>query len=226
MPQGGFLEQKPRSPTGLVIVVAMHAVAITALALSKMDIPIIDRAGPLEVRNIPIPDEPPPIPPEPRPQPKAEPQAKSVVTQPQRVVEVPVEPRSDFSTSDRPVDLSWTPARPGPVDTLPADPPKPTPIPVPDPVRTEAVMLTGSELLPPYPPSEERAEREGSVVVRVLIGPDGRVRAVEKVRSASEAFWRATERHALRNWRFKPATLDGRPVESRKTINVKFELQG
>lgn len=225
MSEGGFLDQKPRSPTGLVIVVAMHAVVITALAVSKLDVPIIDRAGPLEVRNILIPPDPEPIPPEPKPQPNAEPQQRSVVTRPDRVVDVPVPPRPDFSTSKEPVDLSWRPVRPGPVDVLP-QPSEPKPMPTPEPVRTAAVMLPSSELLPPYPAAEERAEREGSVTVRLLIGADGRVKTVEKVSAANEAFWRATGRHALRNWRFKPATEDGRPVESRKTLTVKFELQG
>jgi periplasmic protein TonB len=225
MPEGGFLEQKPRSPTGLVIVVAMHAAVITALALSKMDIEVIGLRGPLQVRNIPIEPDPEPIPPEPKPQPKAEPQARSVVTQPKRVVDTPVQPRADFSTSTEPVDLGYKPVRPGPVDVEPA-PPKPMPTPAAEPVRTAAVMLGSSELLPPYPAAEERAEREGTVTVRLLVGPDGRVKSVEKVSAASEAFWRATERHALRNWRFKPATVDGKPVESWKTLTVKFELQG
>jgi protein TonB len=87
-------------------------------------------------------------------------------------------------------------------------------------------MKAGIELLPPYPAAEERAEREGTVVVRLVIGADGRVEAVEKISAASEAFWRATERHALRAWRFSPATVDGRPVESTQTMTVKFELRG
>ena len=36
MPQGGFLEQKPRSPTGLAIVIVGHVAVLSALALSKM----------------------------------------------------------------------------------------------------------------------------------------------------------------------------------------------
>ncbi len=64
----------------------------------------------------------------------------------------------------------------------------------------------------------------GSVTVVVTIGTDGRVKNVEKVRAASEAFYRATEQQALRHWRFKPATVDGKPVESRKTMTVHFRL--
>ena len=88
----------------------------------------------------------------------------------------------------------------------------------------EARLDPRSELLPPYPAEEERAEREGMVTIKVFIGTDGRVKRAEKVSAASDAFWRETHRHALRNWRFKPATLDGKPVESVKTMTVRFVL--
>jgi protein TonB len=81
-----------------------------------------------------------------------------------------------------------------------------------------------SELQPPYPASEQRAGSEGTVVVLLTIGADGRVKAVRRISAASEAFWRATERHALRHWRFKPATVDGVPVESTQRLTVHFRL--
>ena len=60
--------------------------------------------------------------------------------------------------------------------------------------------------------------------IRVTIGADGRVKSAERVSATSDAFWRATERHALARWRFRPATLDGRPIESRKVITVDFRI--
>ncbi len=91
-------------------------------------------------------------------------------------------------------------------------------------MRTEAQIDGRSRLQPAYPPAEERAAVEGSVTVIVTIGTDGRVKDVEKVRAASDAFYRATEQQALRHWRFKPAMVDGKPVESRKTMTVHFRL--
>jgi periplasmic protein TonB len=222
---GGFLEQKPRSPTGLVIVVAMHAAVITALALSKMDVPMPVDFGPLITRNIPIPPEPDPIPPEPKPQPKAEPQARSEIMVPPREVDTPVREPTTFTTTREPARTDWPSLPPGPANVESTPQPKETPL-ARDPVRTDATMLASVELLPPYPAAEERAEREGGVTVRLLVGADGRVKKVERVSAASEAFWRATERHALRAWRFKPATVDGKPVESWKTVSVRFVLQG
>jgi protein TonB len=61
-------------------------------------------------------------------------------------------------------------------------------------------------------------------VIRVTVGPDGRVKSAEKVRATTDAFYEATERHARARWRFRPATVDGRPVEARKTLTVEFRL--
>lgn len=99
------------------------------------------------------------------------------------------------------------------------------------PVKPAPVML-GAELdsrfagtfQPEYPAGERRAEHQGRVVVRVLIGVDGRVKQVEKVSAASDAFFEATERRALQKWRFKPASRDGVPIETWKNVGVSFVL--
>ena len=78
---------------------------------------------------------------------------------------------------------------------------------------------------PEYPSSELRAQRDGQVRVRILIGADGRVKAVEQVSATSTAFFEVTKRQALGKWRFKPASRGGVPEESWKVMNVRFELE-
>lgn len=215
MSETGFLAQKPRSPAGLVIVIALHGVALTALALSKMP---VERYVPeaLKIRHIPNPEPPPPNPEPPPEAPKARESIETVKPF------VPVPPQaSDYVVIDLP---TLPPAQFGtPSGTGTGPIPQPRPLP-PDPVRVEARMSSASVLQPPYPASEQRLDREGSVTIRLVIGADGRVKAAEKVRATSDAFYRATERHALRHWRFHPATLDGRPVESSRTVTVDFVL--
>ena len=80
-------------------------------------------------------------------------------------------------------------------------------------------------LQPPYPASEIRGGNSGRVVIRVLIGADGRVKQVERIAAASDAFFAAAEKQALTKWRFKPATSDGTPIEQWKTMSLRFELQ-
>jgi len=81
-----------------------------------------------------------------------------------------------------------------------------------------------NEFQPDYPAAERRANREGRVVVRVLVGANGRVSRVEQVSTTSDAFFAATERRALSRWRFRPATSDGGAVEAWQTITVTFRL--
>ena len=77
---------------------------------------------------------------------------------------------------------------------------------------------------PPYPPAEIRRGTEGNVTARVLIGPDGRVKAIDIVKSPSDGLSEATRKQALTRWRFKPATRDGVPVEGWKTMTLRFQI--
>ncbi|NIJ65761.1 protein TonB [Sphingomonas leidyi] len=101
------------------------------------------------------------------------------------------------------------------------DPPKPAPALVGarrDPRYADAFQ-------PNYPASELRAQRDGRVSVRVLVGPDGRVKAVEQVSATSAAFFEATKQQALSKWRFKPATRGGVAEESWMTLSVTFQIK-
>lgn len=219
MSEGGFLQQKPKSPTSLVVVIVLHAVVLGALAMSKMDVPVMKVFDPLKIKDVPVDPAPPPV--EKQVEPEKKPAETPRVTYTPPRVKTPV-------TSNQPVPAIPT-VDPPVFDKVdagePAVVPQPKILPPPTPVRVEAQIDARSQLQPPYPASEERAEVEGSVTVRLVIGADGRVKSVEKVRSASDSFFRSTERHALKHWRFKPATLDGRPVESTKTMTVHFRLQ-
>ncbi|MEO0499188.1 MAG: energy transducer TonB [Pseudomonadota bacterium] len=108
------------------------------------------------------------------------------------------------------------------------------------PLRTDSPVLTSDPVIvgatldrrfqnrfqPPYPPSSQRREEEGVVGVAVTIGTDGRVTAANIARSSGfERLDTAAIRQALRHWRFVPATRDGTPIESERTISVRFELR-
>ncbi len=99
------------------------------------------------------------------------------------------------------------------------------------PVRIEPVFKNAAihpkyrdVLQPDYPPGLIRQEIEGIVTLRVLIGTDGRVKAVEPVRFDDEGFLEVTRAQALRKWRFLPATRDGVPVESWREMTVRFQI--
>lgn len=111
------------------------------------------------------------------------------------------------------------PADTGPVTVL--DPPKPiAPLigPTTDPRYAQ-------DFQPEYPSQEIRAQRDGLVTLRVLIGTDGRVKAVEPVSATSDAFFAVTKRQALGKWRFRAATRGGVAEESWKTMTVRFRIE-
>lgn len=219
MPEGAFFEQKRLSPTSLTIVIALHGAALTALMMSKTEF-VTELVKPTKVTLIKAQQDPPP---EPEILPQTPPPAETVTWVPP-VVQRPVEKPIEVTLRDLPEVPTVTLVAPPPF--RPADPPALPKVEPRAPIRTAAVMRSDAELQPAYPASEQRAGAEGMVTVRVLIGTDGRVKAVERVRAASEDFYRATERQALRHWRFKPATVDGKPVETRQTVTVHFELMG
>jgi protein TonB len=193
----------------------MHAAALGALAVMKGPeiVKTVTRTITYDVAIPPDPAVEPPPPRERRPR-----QERSVLdstpTPVQRPTRGPVV--IDVAPPPQPFDLAGG-------ETIP--PPRIAP--PPPPVRTEPEFdpRYAGDLQPPYPPAEERAQREGSVRVRLTIGADGRVRAVQRLAASSEAFWIATERHAKSRWRFRPATLDGRPVESSKVMTVFFRIE-
>jgi len=160
---------------------------------------------------------------EPPPPPEAQPETPRtqdpVIARVDPIVTPPL-PQPDFvNTAEKPVIVPPLPPLPQPE----ANPPTATP----EPVTVDASFdrRFADALQPPYPPAMQRIGTEGRAVVRVLIGVDGRVKAVEPVEATDAAFHEATERQALRRWRFKPATRDGQPVESWKTMAVRFVIE-
>ncbi len=99
-----------------------------------------------------------------------------------------------------------------------------------NPVREPVVTEVGidpramSAFQPDYPGTMIRQGVEGAVTVRVSVGADGRVTGIERLSATDEAFWIATQRHAMRKWRFRPATRDGVPVPATKVLTVHFRL--
>jgi periplasmic protein TonB len=212
MPEAGFFEQKSGSPTGFTLVVVAHVAALGALALAKGPEFIRPLAPPLVITPIPLPDDPPPVD---RIEPRR-PEQPSRVTVPPTPTPTPV--TSTFPTTpQQPFPTAFDSRPPGTQDIRIAR------VELPPPVRREAEMLS-RDLQPPYPSAEQRMQRDGIVRIRVTIGADGRVTAAERVSATSDAFWRATERQALSRWRFRPATVDGRPVETTRVITVTFRI--
>lgn len=176
---------------------------------------------PIVITEIPI-DKP--VEPEPKPEDPSPPVASPPIYRP--VPPVPLPPTGP--------DIGTTTTDPGPT---PMDPPGPAgpvsgsggtgTVVEPRPPVMVAPSLDpryADALQPPYPPAEIRRGTEGLVTARVLIGADGRVKAIDIVKSPSDGLSEATRKQALARWRFKPATRDGVPVEGWKTMTLRFQI--
>lgn len=77
---------------------------------------------------------------------------------------------------------------------------------------------------PIYPEIARQLKLEGWVYVRVIVGPDGRVKHAEILKSAHEVFNQPIL-EAVRKWRFKPGKQLGQPVTVRVVIPYHFILE-
>lgn len=212
--RGSYNPGARHRPVAAALAFGLPAALVVAVALSPMvttKAPVLD---PTEVIQIELQKPPPPPPPiDSQLPPPATPltATKPLFTPP----------------LDTPFELPPTPLDPPPIRfTQPADP-GPPPAQLAEPKLVLAVVdpRYAGLFQPDYPAFEQRNDMEGVVKVRVLIGTDGRVKAVEQVSSASPGFFAETRQRALAKWRFKPATRDGVPYESWQVMTVRFEMK-
>lgn len=203
-----------RHPVAALLAVGLPAALVVAVALSPMIVVPPPITKPITGTLIELPKPPPP--PEPvedaKPTPKT---ASATETVEPRVATVPF---ADDRVVVGPVIVDARPIDPGP-PAIPADPPAPKL------VLAELDSRFAGAFQPDYPAREQRRGVEGVAKVRVLIGTDGRVKAVELVSADSPGFFEETKRRALAKWRFKPATRGGVAEESWKVMTVRFEIR-
>lgn len=83
-----------------------------------------------------------------------------------------------------------------------------------------AENLLDHRIEPDYPESARRAHIQGSVVLETLIGANGRVQQVSPVSGNPQLADAAIA--AVRQWRYKPFTVDGKKVPIRTQVIVTF----
>jgi TonB family protein len=74
---------------------------------------------------------------------------------------------------------------------------------------------------PVYPPAARMEHIQGTVRLQVLIDKEGKVAELEPVSGPKELIPAALD--AVRQWRYKPALLDGKPVAIHTEITVDFK---
>ena len=88
-------------------------------------------------------------------------------------------------------------------------------------ITEEAARALATHTVDPAYPQEARAQKlQGPVVLQTVIGRDGSVQDVKLVRGYFVLAKAAIA--AVKQWRFRPSTLNGRPVEAHTVITVNF----
>lgn len=204
-------------PVAALLAVGLPVALVVAVALSPM---IIEEkpnstTPPWTTFILPKPKLP-----EPQPDPKPQTQQQQ---QPEFTAPPSPLPPIAQDPPEAPLPPYVPPAGTGSGPSVADDPP--LPLPKPRLVLAELDPRFAGMFQPDYPASEQRRELEGITKVRVLIGTDGRVKAVELVSTDSPGFFEETKRRALAKWRFKPATRGGVAEESWKVMTVRFQIR-
>ena len=84
-----------------------------------------------------------------------------------------------------------------------------------------ARSLLAQQVDPTYPESARASRQQGAVVLQVTIARDGSVEDA-KFLQGSLVFAKAAI-DAVKQWRFRPYSMNGRPTGARTTLTVSFK---
>ena len=232
----GKVQHAPRHQAASVLVsIAVQvtiAAAIVATTLLVIHTPV-PRAA-MMMAFVAAPPPPPPPPPPPKVLEPAQTASKSVPTNP---AAAPVEPPEEIVPEAPPAhfDDEEFEGVPGGVtggvmggfESLAPPPPPPPPPPVPrGPIRIggqikEPALVYRVE--PVYPGVAVSANIEGTVILEAIVDEEGRVETVKVLRSLSVLDKPAIE--AVKQWRYSPVLLNGKPEKFILTVAITFRLE-
>jgi len=190
--------------TGLVIVIAIHVLAImgliTALASGQIMKQLQNIQATIDRQKVP-PKAPPPPPPD-------------EIKPPPPTAIVPL--------------ISIAPEAPPPVTVAPKPPPAPPKAaePPPPPPPTELKPITRTHTSPPYPPISQRLGEQGTTVMEVSIDTGGSLSACTVTKSSgSERLDSAACDWIKSHWKWQPPTQLGKPVTAKTLVSFKWDLK-
>lgn len=244
------LETKPKTGRrwlSLPIAVGLHVVGLSAFALaSYWNVSTVPEPQLNAAFFVTLPAPPPPAgggggprpPARPEQRTQTPPAAPNRVVQPQDVPDhpptTPSTPTLEEVVPGAPSDGPTGPGGPcvvcppgdGPVGPGPGGPPGGDPV---DSLPLKfSVGMTRPEILhqvqPRYSELARRAGVQGAVIVEAVIDEQGQVTNVRVLRGLPMGLDRAAV-EAIQQWRFKPATMNGRPVKIYYTLTVNFTIQ-
>jgi len=181
-----------------------------------------------------------PVPTAQAPQPQAAPAPPSELTHEERpaaqgepkhspfspppIMEAVPSPAKKPRPAEPPADVTIHKTQPPPPETAAADAPEPVTKPTAATVAAPGSRFVAARVLervePAYPETAGGKQTSGKVVVKATISKSGSVTGVQWV-SGNELF-RDSAFAAVKQWRYQPASLNGKPIESDLEIALQF----
>ncbi|HEX5305523.1 MAG TPA: energy transducer TonB, partial [Dyella sp.] len=88
-------------------------------------------------------------------------------------------------------------------------------------------LQANARMHPRYPKASILNKEQGTVVLKVLVNPDGTVKAVDydpESSTTTSANLIAAASDAAMQWHFNPAMRNGQPIESYARVPVEFQI--
>lgn len=211
-PCGRYGEGRKRNVPAIALTVFLHVIALVAVLQIRHEAVAETRPRLMVVELKAAAPAPPP---KANPLPPATP---AIVAPTPRIQVSPVAPTVATAPDPVPVPLpAAVSAEPGP----PAASTQPGTVQSSD-LGTR--MISGN---PPRYPTESRRQREqGTVVLALMLGVDGRVENISVARSSGHSRLDDAALRAVRKWRWAPTLQGGQPVMVRGQVEIPFVLQG
>jgi protein TonB len=134
------------------------------------------------------------------------------------------------NTAAEPIDIGPSPLGAADRNTVPLFDNRKAPIPPEDPNKTKRVKIGHLEpamlqhrVNPIYPALMKQIGRSGQVELRAIISTDGSIESLQVVSGDPGFISSALE--AVREWKYRPTYLNGKPVEVETIITVLYTLQ-
>lgn len=209
-------ERRSLNLPAIAAILLIHAVAITAIMQVRQH-SIARKEASLTVVNL---SPPPPPPAAEEPPPPSQPE----IVAPPPLVRVPLPPVQQVVTTPVPSPV-LTPVIAAPTP-IAASAPAAISAP-PSTVQSSDLstrMLSGKP--PRYPIESRRKHEQGTVLLSLTLGLDGKVSVINIAKSSGFARLDDAARDAVRGWRWAPTVRDGQAVMVRGLVEIPFMLQG
>lgn len=210
---GRYGEGRGLNLSAIIVTAALHAIALAAVLYIRAEAPQEEREQRLTVVNL----TPPPPPPSPDTPPQSRPAVVAPVT-PIMLVQKPTVATTPDPTPQPPTLM----AAPAPAPVAPVAIAAPAPPSVVQVSDLSVRLLSGA---PPRYPTESRRKREqGTVLLSLTLGLDGRVATISVARSSGFERLDQAALSAVRKWRWAPYVQDGKPAMVKGVFEIPFVL--